>query len=65
MVDLEFEKSGLSYPSIDILTFDYNKLKTEDNMKITYHEKPCKISLKTYVQTLSRAIISKEIPIRK
>ena len=47
MIDLKVEKSGPSYLSIDILTFDYNKLKLEDDMKITYDEKPCKIYLKT------------------
>ena len=47
VVDLEFEKSCPPYLLIDILTFDYNKLKLEDNMKITYNEKPCKIYLKT------------------
>ena len=47
VVDLEFEKSYPPYLLIDILTFDYNKLKLEDNMKITYDEKPCKIYLKT------------------
>ena len=36
MVDLEFEKNDPPYPSINILTFDYNKLKLEDDMKITY-----------------------------
>ena len=47
MVDLEFEKNDPPYPSINILTLDYNKLKLEDDMKITYDEKPCKIYLKT------------------
>ena len=47
MVDLELEKSSPSYPLTDILTFDYNQLKLEDEMKITYDEKPCKIYLKT------------------
>ena len=47
MVDLEFEKTDPPYPSIDILALDYNKLKLEDDMKITYNEKPCKIYLKT------------------
>ena len=44
---VDFEECGPSYPLIDILTFDYNKLKLEDNMKITYNEKPCKINLKS------------------
>ena len=39
VVDLKFGKNGPSYPSIDILIFDYNKLKREDDMKITYPEK--------------------------
>ena len=47
VVDSEFGKKDLSYPSIAILAFDYNKLKIEDEMKITYDQKPCKISLKT------------------
>ena len=47
VVDLEFEESGPSYPLIDVLTFDYSKLKLEDNMKITYNEKPYKINLKS------------------
>ena len=47
MVHLEFEKGGPPYLSIYILTFDYNKLKLEDDMKLTYNEKPCKIYLKT------------------
>ena len=46
-VDIKFEKNASLYPSIDILTFDYNKLKLEDNVKIAYDEKPCKIYLKT------------------
>ena len=65
VVDLEFEKNGSPYPPIDILTFDYKKLKLEGNMKIIYNEKPCKIYLKLYLQTLSRAIILKENPICK
>ena len=52
MVDLEFEKNDPPYPSINILTFDYNKLKLEDDMKITYDEKPCKIYLKTVCATV-------------
>ena len=32
VVDLEFEKSGPPYPLIDILIFDYNELKLEDDM---------------------------------
>ena len=47
MVYLEFEKSGLLYLSIDILTLIINKLKLKDDMKITYNEKPRKIYLKT------------------
>ena len=47
MVHLEFEKGGPPYLSIYILTFDYNKLKLEDDMKLTCNEKPCKIYLKT------------------
>ena len=47
LVHLEFEKGGSPYLSIYILTFDYNKLKLKDDMKITYNEKPCKIYLKT------------------
>ena len=35
VVDLEFGKNDLSYPSIDIVVFDYNKLKIEHDMKIT------------------------------
>ena len=33
--------------SINIFTFEYNKLKLEYNMNITYNKKPCKIYLKT------------------
>ena len=47
VVYLEFEKSGLLYLSIDILTLIINKLKLKDDMKITYNEKPRKIYLKT------------------
>ena len=47
VVDLEFEKSNPLYPSVDFLTFYCNKLKIENDMKITYDEKPCKIYLKT------------------
>ena len=47
MVNLEFEKNDPPYPSMNILIFDYNKLKLEDDMKINYDEKPCKIYLKT------------------
>ena len=44
---LEVEKNGPSYPPIDIFTFDYNKLKLEDDMKISSNEKACTIYKKT------------------
>ena len=47
VVELELEKSSPSYLLTEILTFDYNKLKLEDDMKKTYDEKLCKIYLKT------------------
>ena len=49
VVELEFEKSDLSeYPLVvDILQFDHKKLKLEDDMKITYYEKPCRVYSKT------------------
>ena len=45
VVELEFEKSDLSeYPLVvDILQFDHKKLKLEDDIKITYYEKPCQV----------------------
>ena len=52
VVDFEFEKNGPTYPPINVLTFEYNKLKLEYNMKITFNEKPCKIYLKTVCATL-------------
>ena len=64
MVKLEFEKSDLSeYPPVDILQFDHNKLKLEDNTKTTNDH--VGFTLNLYVQTLSKATISKEIPICK
>ena len=62
VVELRVEKNGSPYPLIDILTFNYNKLKLEDDMKITYDEKSCKTYLKT---VFTSAVISKEIPICK
>ena len=42
VVELEFEKSDLpGYLLINVLQFDHKKLKLEDNIKVTYNEKPC------------------------
>ena len=47
-VELEFEKSYLTgYLLINILQFDHKKLKLENNMKITYNEKPWWVYFKT------------------
>ena len=48
VVELEFEKSDLpGYLLINVLQFDHKKLKLEDNIKVTYDEKPCWIYFKT------------------
>ena len=44
------KKNGPPYPPIDILKFDCNKLKLEDDMKITYDGKPCKICMRECYQ---------------
>ena len=43
VLELEFEKTSSfeCQPVVDILQFDYKKLKLEEDMKITYDEKPC------------------------
>ena len=43
----DFLRKGPPYVLINIFTFEYNKLKLEYNMKITYTKKPCKVYLKT------------------
>ena len=65
VVDLEFGKNDPSYPSIDILIFDYNKLKIGDDMKITYDEKSFKVSLKTACAKVIKAHHLKKIHIWK
>ena len=47
VVELDFEINGPPHLSINILTSEYKKLKLENNMKIPYNGKPCKIYLKT------------------
>ena len=47
VVELEFKKSEYFPPTVDILQFDHKRLKLEDDMKITYDEKPCQVYVKT------------------
>ena len=47
VVELDFEINGPLHLLINILTSEYKKLKLENNMKIPYNGRPCKIYLKT------------------
>ena len=55
IIDLHFffEKQHVeNYPLIDLLKFDYRKVKLDDKFKVFYNEGPCDIYIKNFTATI-------------
>ena len=53
LICIFFEKQHVeNYPLIDLLKFDYNKVKLDDKFKVFYDERPCDIYIKNFPATI-------------